>query len=197
MEWEYFIDDDEEEIKALFEYVGVSRRVKVLGVTNKRAFAFKKTHNDYKFVSSQLSVSQIEYGVWRVPYWLWFLVIGSFIISLFSLINEFSVFNFLFFIPPCATLILCILYRKFEFINTAVGCEPFRVVTRRESVVEKFEEFINELHSTPTDLWHTTDDFIQTNYFDRLIKRFIAVVTFLYSPLPFYVDFILMPMLGM
>ena len=97
MEWEYFIDQEKEEIKTMFEYVGVSRRVKVLGVTNKRAFAFKKTHNDYKFVSSHLSVEQIEYGVWRVPWWLWILVIGSFLISLTSVITDFTIFNILFF----------------------------------------------------------------------------------------------------
>lgn len=195
MEWEYFIDQEKEEIKTMFEYVGVSRRVKVLGVTNKRAFAFKKTHNDYKFVSSHLSVEQIEYGVWRVPWWLWILVIGSFLISLTSVITDFTIFNILFFLPPCATLILCILYRRFEFINTSVGCEPFRIVTRRQSVVDTFEKFIAKLHATPSDLWNSTEDFVQNNYFDKLIKRFVGVITFLYSPLPFYVDIILMPFL--
>ena len=38
--------DESEDIKALFKYVGWTRKVKVLGATTKRTFVYKKSHND-------------------------------------------------------------------------------------------------------------------------------------------------------
>lgn len=190
MEWNNFIDDSEE-FKAKFEYISFTRKVKVLAATNKRAFIFKKSHNDYKFVSSHKTISQIEYGLWRMPYWLWFYLIASFIYSIYDVTTNVNPLDIGVFISLFGTLIFCIIYRKFEYINTAVGCEPFRVLSRRQSVVTKIEKFINILHSTPTNLRHTREEFVVSNYFDKLIKRLVSVILFMISPIPIVYDIIM------
>ena len=87
MEWKNFIDESEE-FEAIFEYKSVTKKIKVLAATNKRAFIFKKSYNDYKFVSSHKAISQIEYGRWRMPYWLWAYLILIFSYSLYDVVTS-------------------------------------------------------------------------------------------------------------
>ncbi len=192
MEWQDIIDDETEEITATFKYVGLTKKVKILGATNKRAFVYKKFHNDYKIVTSHKSISQIEYGHYRLPIWIWIMVIVSFLISLQSIIATPSFFDWFFFVPSCFAVAVAIIYRKFDFINSAVGCEPFRVLSVRKSIIEGIEQFINVLHSKPTSLRNTPEEFVQSNYFERLFRRLLTIISFLYSPLPLYLDILLM-----
>ena len=166
-------------------------KIKVLGATNQRTFVYKKAHNDFKLVTSQKAISQIEYGHFRIPIWLWILVIGSFFISLSSLFGSPDFFDIISFIPTCGALIITIIYRKFDFINTSVGCEPFRVLSIRKSVLKDIEQFINILHSKPANFRNTSERFVQSNYFQKLFTRLLGIISVLYSPFPFYFDLIL------
>jgi len=187
MEWEYFIDESEEFI-AKFEYESVTGKVKVLAATDKRAFAFKKSHNDYKFVSSHKTISQIEYGVFRMPYYIWIYVFVSFFLQLSNLFTNLSPLNIILFLSPCTVLIICIVYRKFEYINTAVGCEPFRVLSLKESIIPKIEKFINIIHYEPTGLRHSPEEYVDSNHYNRLINRLFSLMVFLISPIPLYLE---------
>ncbi len=191
--WGDFVDykdilDDSEKTIVMFKYVGWTRKVKILGATTKRSFLYKKSHNDYKIVTSHKAISQIEYGHYRIPIWLWLLELGFFSLSLFSVLTSPTGLDIILFIPACIALIITILYRKFDFINTAVGCEPFRVLSIRSSIIDKIEEFINILHSNPTDLRNTPEEFVQSNYYELLFNRLLSLISILYSPLPFYID---------
>lgn len=183
--------DESEEIQAIFKYVGWTRKIKVLGATNKRTFVYKKSHNDYKLVTSHKAISQIEYGHYRIPIWLWFAVIISFLFNLTSILTDPTFLDWFFFIPSCGALAIIIIYRKFDFINTAVGCEPFRVLSIRASVIDKIEEFINLHHSKPTNLRFTDEVFVQSRYFELLFKRLLGIISLLYSPLPLFIDLFL------
>jgi hypothetical protein len=170
----------------------VTRKVKILGITDKRIFCYKKSHNDFKFVSSHKELTQIEAGQWKIPIWLWLFMIGTFFIPLIQYIENPDWFNTIFLILPIITFILCIFYRKFDFIITAVGCERFSVISRRKSILEAIKKFIDEYHSKPPKYRSNLEDFVQSNYIGKWFQRFISIVTFLYSPIPFYIDILML-----
>lgn len=124
----------------------------------------------------------------RIPMWLWFLVIASFLISLQSVIFSPSSIDIMLFTSDCGFLIIIIIYRKFDFNNTSVGCEHFRVISIRKSFLREIEVFIKILHSTPSNLRNTPETFVQSNYYERLFKHLLAIFSLFYSPLPTYFD---------
>lgn len=184
--------DESEKIKAEFKYVGWTKKIKILGATNKRAYVYKKSHNDYKIVTSHKAISQIEYGHYRLPIWIWFMVFISFFFNLMTMFEGPTPLDWFFFIPSCGAVAVTIIYRKFDFINTAVGCEPFRVLSIRGSIIDKIEDFINILHSKPTELRNTPDEYVQSNYYELLFKRLLSIISILYSPLPLILDLLLL-----
>ena len=96
MKWQEYLGESEK-VQALFEYKGISH--KVIGSTNKRNFYYKKRRTEEKYVSSQKAISLLEYGEWKVPWYVWLVLIIDFVSSLWNLILKGSIFNIISFIP--------------------------------------------------------------------------------------------------
>lgn len=192
MGWKDFIDGTEE-IEHLFSYVGVTKKVKILGTTNKRVFCYKKSHNDFKFVTSHKAMSQIEAGRFKLPIWLWIFLIFSITLPINQYIGNPSLFNLIFLILPLTMFVVSIIYRKFDYLIISVGCERFSVISIRSSVFESIQKFIDEIHSEPSTLKSNKEDFHQNNYIGKWFQRFITLMTFLYSPIPIYIDLFVSP----
>ena len=59
-----------------------------------------------------------------------------------------------------------------------MGSEKFHVISRRESVLEEITAFIKKLHTTDQVGLNASEEYIVGNYYDRLINRFLFIITF-------------------
>ena len=175
MKWQDNLDESEK-IQALFEYKGVNH--KVIGSTNKRNFFYKKLLNEEKFVSSQKAISHLEYGEWKVPWYAWFWLIIDFISSLGNLIDSPTILSIVSFIPVVILIGLAILFRKFEYLISAVGSENFHIISRKKKVLDEIITFIKQLHHHEQVGLNASEEYVRGNYYDRLIKWILFFLTF-------------------
>ncbi len=175
MKWQENLDGSEE-IRALFEYKGFTH--KVIGSTDKRNFYYKKRRNEEKFVTSQKAISHLEYGEWKVPWYAWFWLTLDFISAAWNLITNPSTFTIVSFTPVALLLGLAIVFRKFEYLISAVGSEKFHIISRKKKVLDKIISFIKQLHHGEQVGLNASEEYVQGNYYDRLLNRFLFIITF-------------------
>ncbi len=177
MKWKEYLDESEE-VHAIFSYEFKGVVQKTIGSTNKRNFCYEKVRNAEKFVTSQKAISYLEYGMWKVPWFAWVTIILDFVISSVDLFTSLDVYSILGFIPAVIFLGLAIYFRKFEYLISAVGSEKFHVISRRKSVLDEITAFIKKLHTTEQVGLNASEEYIVGNYYDRLINRFLFIITF-------------------
>ena len=175
MKWQENLDGSEK-IQALFEYEGFSH--KVIGSTNKRNSFYKKLLNEEKFVTSQKAISHLEYGEWKVPWYGWFWLILDFISTLWNLITSPNIYTIISFVPVAILLGLAIVFRKFEYLISAVGSEKFHIISRKKKVLDKIMAFIKQLHHHEQVGLNASEEYVQGNYYDRLLKWILFFLTF-------------------
>ena len=170
--------DEGEKIQTMIRYdYPFIKRTKILGMTNTRSFMYWRARNKQRFVSSNRSFSHMEYGYWRMPIWTWLLLGISFLgpISLFFL-GDADLFRLavgMIIFPSLLTLI-CIRYRKFNYLGTAVGTEFVHIISRKGTFIGDMGEFLRKVHLEKPFGRPVTEKYIRSNYFKSRIRSFIV-----------------------
>ena len=172
---DYLEDGEEVQTKIQYNYP-IIKRAKILGMTKTRSFMYWRSGHKQRFVSSNRSFSHMEYGHWRMPIWMWILLGISFlgpISILFKGISDYIGLAVGMIIFPAILTIICIRFRKFNYLGTAIGTEFVHIICRKGSFIGDISEFLKKIHLGKPFGRPVTEQYIKSNYFKRRLRFFI------------------------
>ena len=174
--------EDGEKIQTMIRYdyplFPFIRRTTIVGLTNKRSFMYGRTGHRRRFVSSNRSLSHIEYGYWRMPIWMWILLGLSFVGPLSLLTQgmaEYLGIAVTMIVFPSILTLVCIRFRKFNYLGTAIGMEFIHIMCRKGSFIGDITEFLKKIHVEKPFGRPETENYVKPNYFKKRIRRFIII----------------------
>ncbi len=174
--------EDGEQIQTMIRYdyplYPLIKRTTILGLTNARSFMYRRSGYKKRFVSSNRSFSHMEYGFWKMPIWMWILLAVSFVgpLSLLSQgMSEYLGLAIGMIIFPLILTLVCIRFRKFNYIGTAIGMEFIHIMCRKGSFIGDITEFLKKIHVKKPFGRPETERYVIPNYFTKRIRRFIVI----------------------